>query len=474
MPVSNIKWNSAWEAEKWLDDYFFQTARIVAGDKYRYDEHGNYTQAYGGRAWFRREYSKHRLHPAVYDMMLVYVPTGWENILLEWPHKADTDPNRIAYTRDERSGEADRQVVTTIGKYLTRHFPQAASDHIRDLVAKHTYGGQIEIVSDIDKMVSAVMNGPRSCMSPAFNLRCDDGERRHPYAVYDPSLGWSMAVRYDGTEVMGRCLVWQDPDSEKHRGFVRSYKRERDSQSNSGADEAIEMHLRNLGYEKWSRWPHETPIMQYNLSDGNFLMPYIDGGVQAVDHARGGSGFLISQDGEIEASNTNGKASNHDNNCEDCGAGVSDDDTTWVGVHEDRCVCQGCIDNYTYVVGRHGNNYYVHDDDAVYVQSESEYYDVDYLSDNDIVELHNGDYTHQDAAVYIESEDAWYSEDDSDIVYAEDTCRYELESNCWQCAKSEKWYTEDVDSVEVDGEVYHPDNAPEQETDDTNDTTTTN
>jgi hypothetical protein len=461
MPVSNIKWDSKWEAERWLDAYFFTTASIVAGDKYRYDERGNYNKVYEGRAWFRREYNKHRLHPAVYDMMLVYVPTGWENILLEWPHKAETDPNRIAYTRDERSGEADRQVVTTIGKYLTRHFPQAASDHIRDIVAKHTYGGQIEIVRDIDKMVSAVMNGPRSCMSPAFNLRCDDGKRRHPYAVYDPSLGWSMAVRYDGTDVMGRCLVWQDPDNADTRGFVRSYKRERDSQSNSGADEAIEIHLRNLGYSKWGGWQDSTPIMQYSTSDGGFLMPYIDGCTQCVDHAHGDSGFIITDGGEFEATTTNGRVASHDNTCEDCGEGMDNCDTSWVGVHEDRCVCQGCIENYTYVYGRRGNQYYVEENEAVYV--DDEYYDCNYLSDNNIVELHCGDYAHSDNAVFVESQDEYYRDDDDDICYAEDTNRHELVSDCWQCHESGNWYTDDEESVEIDGEVYHPDHAPEQD-----------
>ena len=116
--------------------------------------------------------------------------------------------------------------------------------------------------------------------------------------------------------------------------------------------------------------------------------------------------------------------------------------------------------------GRRGNEYYVHDDYAVYVNGD--HYHDDYLSDNNIIELANGDYCHMDDAVYIESSDEWYETDDSDICYAEDTGRYELRSDCWQDDDSERWYTDATEYVEVDGCKYHPDNAPETEDDETN------
>ena len=53
--------------------------------------------------------------------------------------------------------------------------------------------------------------------------------------------------------------------------------------------------------------------------------------------------------------------------------------------------------------------------------------------------------------------------------------RYQLVSNCvcsedlgfvhrddaWQCNHTDLWYTDNIEFVEVDGETYHPDNAPE-------------
>ena len=104
------------------------------------------------------------------------------------------------------------------------------------------------------------------------------------------------------------------------------------------------------------------------------------------------------------------------------------------------------------------------------VYIDGEYYDINYLRDNDIVELANGEYEHIDNTIYIESADAYYHCDDEDICYAEDTGQHELVEDCWQCEASSKWYTDGTDYVEVDGDKYHPDNAPEVEDDETDET----
>lgn len=352
-------------------------------------------------------------------------------------------------------GDSDKKaVVTTIGKYLRRHFSEAPDELIRDIAAKYTYGGDIAIVNTTEQMVSAVINGPRSCMSSSFDIRCDDGIKRHPYAVYAPDLGWSMAVRREDGDVMGRCLLWQDPDNADTKVWVRSYKRERDYSSHSGTDEAIEAFLRGLGYVKHREWPRGAPLERHEVS-GGYLMPYIDGGTQSVDE----SDFVIAYNGELSCSTTSGLVNTDRCTCDECGASVDEDEITNTGYHEDHAVCNNCIDDYTYVIGRNGNQYYVPDSEAVYVRGDN--YHVDWLSDNDIVELADGDYEQRDRAVYVDSEDAYYSECDSDICYAEDTEQHELKDNCWRCTETNNWYTDDTESVEVDGELYHPDDAPE-------------
>lgn len=467
--MQSYKFANRNEANEFYHDWIAPVIRILTGDTYSYqrgaDNQYGYVQTYAGREWFKQQHNRHTLHPAVSAMFDLYRPASWQRVILEWPHKPMTDPNRLAYTRDEKSamhnGDSDiKAVVTTIGKYLTRHWPDVPSDIIRDLVAQYTYGGSITITKDLDRMVEVVRGGPRSCMSSRFDITCDDGKTRHPYAVYDPSLGWSMAVRAEGNEVLGRCLIWTDPDDPETKGYVRSYKRERNEASHSGADEAIESYLNGQGYTKWRAWRHGTPLMKYETR-GGYLMPYIDGCTQRIDDD--GEYFEINDSGNIEASNTGGTVSAYEHTCENCGAGFDDGDGYWVGIHEDTHVCSDCCDNeYTYAYSRRGDQYYIPNDRVTYIGDE--YYDDDYLDDNDIVELHDGEYEHRDNAVYIESTNEYYRSDDDDICYAEDTGRYELTEDCWKCAESGNYYTDDTDSVEVDGELYHPDHAPEPET----------
>jgi hypothetical protein len=227
--------------------------------------------------------------------------------------------------------------------------------------------------------------------------------------------------------------------------------------SHSGADEAIESWLKAQGYTKHSYWPDGTPLKRYGTTHGGYLMPYIDGGTQNVDE----DSFTINGDGSIDASTTDGTANSGNCTCEACGARFDDNhEGGWAGRHEDYHVCQNCLDDdYTYAYSRRGNQYYITNDNVVEVGGE--YYDIEYLSDNSIVELANGDYEHIDNAVYIDSEDEYYHVDDYDICYAEDTGEYELRNHCWQCTESGNWYTDDEESVEIEGELYHPDNAPE-------------
>jgi hypothetical protein len=173
---------------------------------------------------------------------------------------------------------------------------------------------------------------------------------------------------------------------------------------------------------------------------------------------------VIDSDGEFACDQTGGCPTDESGDyfeCEDCGDRTSDDDGYWVGRSEDIRVCESCQENnYRYVYGRRGNQYYVHEDDAVYVDSCSDYYDQDYLSDNEIVELENGDYEQMENAVEVDGD--WYHIDDERICRTEDTDEFLIrEDGCWQCTESGNWYTDSIDFVEVDGDKYHPDHAPD-------------
>jgi hypothetical protein len=420
---------------------------------------------YEGRGWHEKLQRRYEFHPAVWEAVNNGRPLDWHQLVLEYPHKAESDSNRLAYTRDERAGEADKQVITTIGKYLMRHFD--LPDHtIRDIVARHTCNDEMKFVRTMPEIINGVQNGPHSCMrwERRSGVACDDGIRRHPYEVYDPKYGWHMALRVDANGVInGRALCVTDDELSY---WVRSYKR---GDSYSYTDEVLEAWLKSQGYEKRSEYRDGQQMALYPV-DNNFLAPYIDGDNRSV--SRHSEHLCIDCDGDWDCDETGGQPASNGCTCEDCGDSFSEDDGYWVHIHEETHVCSSCIDDYTYAISRRGNHYYIRNDETVYVGDD--WYDVNYLSDNGIVELPDGEYAHQEDCVYVESADAYYLIGDEDIVIAHNddwqlrkNCvqlengDWALADDCWCCAASGNWYLNDEDDyVEIDGETYHPDHAP--------------
>jgi hypothetical protein len=291
-------------------------------------------------------------------------------------------------------------------------------------------------------------------MVSAREILCHDGEVRHPYQVYDPKFGWHMAVRIENDDTVGRALCVDNGVHEKY--FVRTYAK---TGGYSYADEKLHAWLLEQGYKHRGSYMDGTKLAYYPTSD-DFLAPYIDGGEQHVDVY--GDELRIDSNGEYECGNTCGAPSGGNRiECDDCSNRFDDGDGYWVGVYEDTHVCQDCCDNnYTYAYSRRGNQYYIRSEDTVYVNDE--YYDTDYLADNNIVELADGEYDDLDNCVEIHGD--WYRADDDDVCYTEDAEEYRLKDDCWQCEESGNWYNDEDMQVEVDGKLYHTDNAPEQTT----------
>lgn len=428
------------------------------------------------------------LHPAVVAAFKLDDPHDWQQLLLEWPYVAKTDVTRLAYTRDERSGEADRQTLTSLGKYLKRHWPDMSDHIIRDFVAKYATEADFRIERTTAAIVKAVQDGPSSCMQ--FD-EDDEGNRdqldklgHHPYETYAPCYGWHVATRRLGHQIVGRALLMQrDNDDTKRKYYVRTYRR-KDGDNYSQPDDELMQWLNAQGYSHENSWKGER--LAYIASghrNHEFIAPYIDGGVQTVDvgsanTSSGSSKCLhICNGGEWECTNQDGTATaNNSCTCADCGSRVSEDDQYSIGYHGDHVVGECCIDNYTMVYGRRGNQYYVSDDEAVCV--DDEYYDRDWLGDNGIVELHDGEYCKMDDAVHVNDE--WYHCDDETIVcdhagdyQLREDCvelhdsEWALEDEAWECAGSGNWYLEeDNDPVFIDGETYHEDYVPETDDED--------
>jgi hypothetical protein len=329
-------------------------------------------------------------------------------------------------------------------------------------------------------MIQALMDGPNSCMTN--NWRGADLDN-HPYKVYDPRLGWGLAIRVEDGEVIGRALVYETADQKM---FVRTYLRPSSADRFSQADDSLNAWLRDQGYEHAGNW--DGCLMRYYEGRNDRpLAPYLDGGIKDVElFTREGVKLLrVCENGEYHFESQDGSCTSNDDceSCNDCGANIDDGDGYWVNAAEDELVCQHCCDhNYYYAYGRRGNQYYVYCNNVVHVGDET--YDEDYLDDNGIVCLHNGEHCHQDNAVYIESVSEYYDSDDEAVCYDDYNDEYALrddlvqledgsmchQDNAWQCEESNEWYSDDVEYVEVDGNKYHPDHVPETD-DETTETT---
>ena len=147
------------------------------------------------------------------------LPTDWHKLALEFP---TVSGDSVSYIGSERAlqqyidGHPLKRITTKMGRYLTRHWPNAEPHEIRDIVM--LYGeGVVEMQHTMREMLYAVQYGPHSCMQwpegDESGYRAEDGDGDeyetdiHPYEVYDPELGWAMVVFKEQGRISGRTLV---------------------------------------------------------------------------------------------------------------------------------------------------------------------------------------------------------------------------------------------------------------------------
>jgi hypothetical protein len=379
------------------------------------------------RDWVRREQDRYDIHPTIVKLMLDVVrPKDWHRVVLEWPHVSLSDPSRVAYTRDNKSGETDRQVVTSLGKYIRERWDHSdLPDHVLrafvdDYVVRHTNSCEW-LEQDVYEYIHAVQNGPNSCMRwDAFDS--DEDQSYHPYRCYDPKYGWRMAVRRNGSkDIVGRALALEHPDFGKV--YVRTFKAENDNPHGGGyshSDEKLAAFLESEGYKHQCCYPEGAKLYTRALRSGEYLGPYMDGETHHAmlhQHADGEYYFVLDDDGEFSLRETNGRVEERERStCDCCGARFDDDDLRTVGIHEDSRVCEGCIDSdYTYV--EHANRWggaYIHNDDVFESVEGDTLTDSSHCLQNYTYldcGQHEGLYTHDDNAVCDVNGEYWHTDD---------------------------------------------------------------
>jgi hypothetical protein len=425
------------------------------------------------KGWHCELQNKYALHPCVKQMMK-YPPKDIVQLALEYPHVSEKDATRLAYTRNASDGVNNRQLVTSIGKYLARHWSEVEDHHRRDVQA--TYSPDTLVIrSTTPEIIQGIEDGPRSCMASAYNsipfkdyhkeqmqewFKDPAGQTEpdwslHPYSAYKPEFGWSIALRITPAgKIDGRALIYKHTQGQLM--FLRTYRRHPTEPDGwSQTDHTLQEWLKYQGYEMVSEWPMGAKLHTPAKGSDIIFAPYIDGENKAlVFDGKTTSVFAYrsecthwceSTTAYVEEYRGNDEDDDEDRAyCESCDESYDEDDMCHVGRGEDVYLCSGCRDNnYIRVRGsaprslyRSGyREYYAHEDEVSSVTNSSSSYSIhtEYPPD-DCVQLNNGDWAEMDDCVDIGGE--WYLEDDRAVVCLEDTENrddsYGLKADCYE------------------------------------------
>lgn len=399
------------------------------------------------RKWHYDQQVQHKFHPSVIEALELGAPRDLHKLVLEHPH-ISTD-GRLAYTQNDDKGKRDIQTVTTVGRYLTRHFPCFEDHQIRTIAAKKQ---GCRIVETMEEMQDALMRGPSSCMKWS--------SKENPYLSYCPTLGWALAINEANGDIVGRALVHKPTKT-----FVRTYRK---NDNTTTSCELLQGWLKHQGFTHAHDWEDGTKLL---LLPRN--APYLDGCEHKASQEDGF--WVVDSEGDYTLDRTDGSYQTDDDesigSCECCGDSVSEDDgdRIYAGEHDEELICGSCSNDFVYAYGRRANQYYVSSNDATYINGR--YYHDDFLGDqHELRQLENGDYALEDDCFFCDVVEEYY-------LCSQETCvclangNYAAECNAWQCTVSGEWYGDDEDPVIVDGEKVHPDNVvePEEENEQTED-----
>jgi hypothetical protein len=354
------------------------------------------------------------------------------------------DPKKIGYTPTPEHGRRDIQVVSTVGRFLTRFYKdQLTEDQIR-VVANHhrvLYGEPcVHFAFGADEIEYAYEHGPTSCM---IKKRWS---YEPPMRVYDGPDTALACIKTSENEITARTVIRIDTNPME---YTRIY----------GDGNLLEPRLKDLGFVFGSL---DQVRLRREKAGSDLVCPFIDG----CEEANGDGEFLVIGCGDLDCQNTNGLADVHEDEdvdeddgewCDGCETSGHDEEDMYCTFNDDYR-CNDCVDNdyVMAVVNRRGQEVYVDKDDAILVRDQW------YLDDNEVLE--------DNGLRYCNSVSEWLPEDE--VTYAEDEyypcddcCKavgrddYWLKENCRQDQDNE-WVHKD-DAIELDGVYFHPNHPPD-------------
>lgn len=216
--------------------------------------------------WVRRERARFRrgeYKPLPWDL------EGWWAALtqeggpcaLHFAHVSREDPSQLAFTPDERKGEADRQTRMRPGRYLTRFASHVLSaDEIRNWAGRYAAENEtaeLHIARTADEIQDIYQRGPSSCMSHGPSHYSSPVHPVRAYAAGDIELAYIVC---DG-RVTGRALVV--PSKMVH---TRIY----------GDADRMRAALETAGYTYSDCALKGSRLARIPVGDDGFVCPYID------------------------------------------------------------------------------------------------------------------------------------------------------------------------------------------------------
>jgi len=267
-------------------------------------------------------------------------------------HVSKRDPAKIAFTADESKGNADIQTPMRVGAYLTEYCPRMSPELIREIALEHAniyVPRALKIVKTPDEIERVYKNGPNSCMSKADH--CFQSSI-HPTRVYGNSdLALAYVEDSDGN-ITARALIW--PEKKAHGRIYGDYERMKHALTRDG-------------------YTHDdfqgAKLRAIYCTDKNVLvMPYLDGVQRAsLMTIEGTQWVLIDEDGDIDATSTNGLILCE--NCDRCGDGCTETYTVATSRRNNETWCEHCQGNHSFYC--EGVEETVSDDCAVTIDGET-------------------------------------------------------------------------------------------------------
>lgn len=178
-------------------------------------------------------------------------------------HISLEDRTMVAFTPDKASGEADRQLKMSPGRFFSRMLPIATDSYIQKLVAEHMAEAvnEVEFLEGKD-LTEVYRSGAASaaCMSKDESSWSLEGH--HPTEAYwTPEIKMAVIRNAEGS-VTERCIVYNASETDKR--WIRCYP------DNGKLKKRLEKH----GYRRGSLVGAKLNTVEVG---GACVIPYLDG-----------------------------------------------------------------------------------------------------------------------------------------------------------------------------------------------------